>query len=233
MKDYPYFPCYIAEVLLDTAGMSDAEIGQYFIGLIRSWKRMDAPSMPDWLAECAEASIAKSRRLSDNAKARWEQSKSTAKGVQLHNKSNASSMQLQCRGEEKRGEDKKGEEKEITTGQKPLEILADYLQLFNRLFPEYSYTPRVSATKSALAKKLIARLKSFEDLKQIIEEESKYPLEGFVLDGNWFGFPWLVNSDSNLEKFAAGNYRAKDSRSESLENTTNAVQGAISALTKG
>ena len=227
MKEYPYFPCYIAEALLDTAGMDRAEVGDYFISLIRSWKKMDAGAMPDWLAECAESSISKSRILSDNAKARWEKSKQKkaipdANVMQLHNKCNANAMQK--RREEKIGEEKIGELKTLS------ELLAESIANFNRCFPAYAYNPKSKTVIKLLSQKVSARSKSFEGMNRIIETESGFELEDFVLDGSWFSFAWLMKSDSNFEKFANGNYRKKDSKNNRVADFERMTQEAIDGL---
>jgi hypothetical protein len=228
MKDYPYFPLYIAEFYMDTAGMSHEEIGQYMVKIIKAWKTMDMDSMPDWLSECMDERIQKSKKLSDNAKKRWydsKEKKSRAIAKQLHNKQ----VQLESIGEEKRGEDSIGEDRiDINTGITPSEILSDVLGVFNECYPEFSYTPRSKDVKLSLAKKTMARMKSFPDMVNIIREESSRQMSSFVYEGNWFSYKWLVKNDDNFEKFAIGNYRERiDGRVERIERAT---QGAIDAL---
>ena len=93
MKDYPFFPLYLANFQRDIRGKTIEEIGHYILTLMDAWQDMDRDSMPLWMQEAAQKAIDKSKTLSDNAKQRWEASKSNANALQKHSKSNANAMQ--------------------------------------------------------------------------------------------------------------------------------------------
>jgi len=107
MKDYPYFKAYVAEILFDTMGMSQAQKGDYLDSLLLAWKTMNPEKMPQWMQEYADDTIKKSGKLSENSKIRW------SNAMQLHTKCNANAMQT-AYIEDRRGEDRIGEEKPPT-----------------------------------------------------------------------------------------------------------------------
>jgi hypothetical protein len=106
MKDYPYFKAYVAEILFDTMGMSQAQKGDYLDSLLLAWKDMNPEKMPRWMQEYADDTIKKSAKLSVNSRIRWE------KAMQLHSKSNPDAMQIPYI-EDRIGEDRIGEERDI------------------------------------------------------------------------------------------------------------------------
>jgi len=93
MKDYPFFPLYLANFQRDIRGKTMEQIGEYIISLMDAWQDMDREAMPLWLQEAAQKAIDKSKTLSDNAKQRWEASKSNANALQKQCKSKANAMQ--------------------------------------------------------------------------------------------------------------------------------------------
>lgn len=102
MKDYPYFKAYVAEILFDTMGMSQAQKGDYLDSLLLAWKDMNPEKMPRWMQEYADDTIKKSAKLSANSRIRWENA------MQLHSKCIPNAMQRQYI-EDRIGEDRIGE----------------------------------------------------------------------------------------------------------------------------
>jgi hypothetical protein len=91
VKDYPFFPFYIAPFAKDVRGMTEAQVGAYVFKLMDAWQDMDYEAMPLWMRESADKAVAKSKTLSENALKRWEQSKANA--MQLDSKGNANALQ--------------------------------------------------------------------------------------------------------------------------------------------
>lgn len=130
MRDYPFFKLYPADVLLEIVGMSNDEIGAYFLAAIGAWQRNDFEAMPEWMqrnvAECEELSQVRK----EAAAKRWE--KRSANVVQSDVNAmqiDANAMQIdanRCREEENR-EEKKEEKRRGVFTPPTIEEVSDYI----------------------------------------------------------------------------------------------------------
>jgi len=112
MRELPFFKLYVAEVLIDTMQMGDAEKGKYLENLLASWAKGRTDTMPEWMSEQVSDMQDKRQKMQKNAQSRWSAKQSqpncNAFGMQLDSNCNA-------RAYKKEREEREEREKEPLT----------------------------------------------------------------------------------------------------------------------